>query len=46
MVWCLFKLYADKMFIKTTCKCFQRKEKKKKKGGKEEEEKSTDRNQC
>jgi hypothetical protein len=34
MVWCLSKLYADKMFVKTTCKCFQRKEKKEK--GKEE----------
>jgi hypothetical protein len=30
MVCCLFKLYADKIFVKTTCKYFQRKEKKKK----------------
>jgi hypothetical protein len=28
MVWCLSKLYADTIFVKTTCKCFQRKEKK------------------
>jgi hypothetical protein len=31
MVWCLSKLYADKIFVKTTCKCFQRKEKRKRK---------------
>jgi hypothetical protein len=27
-VWCLSKLYADNIFVKTTCKSFQRKEKK------------------
>jgi hypothetical protein len=30
-VWCLSKLYTDTIFVKTTCKCFQRKEKRKKK---------------
>jgi hypothetical protein len=29
MVWCLYKLYANKIFVKPTCKCFQRKEEKK-----------------
>jgi hypothetical protein len=28
-IWCLSKLYTDTIFVKTTCKCFQRKKKKK-----------------
>jgi hypothetical protein len=28
--WCLSKLYTDTIFVKKTCKCFQRKERKKK----------------